>query len=71
MKSDSDILFELPYLHRPLGHYGQMQEWIRITMITCNARLKQLNFILDWVLESLDFLAIYNVKIALLLGVWE
>lgn len=40
MESNSDILFELPYLHHPLGHYGKMQEWIGITMITCNARLK-------------------------------
>jgi hypothetical protein len=38
MKFDNDILFELPYFHHPLRHYGQMQEWIGITMIACNAR---------------------------------
>jgi hypothetical protein len=38
MKFDNEILFEPPYFHHPLGHYGQMQEWIGITMITCNAR---------------------------------
>jgi hypothetical protein len=40
MKVDNDILFELPCPHHPLGHYGQMQEWIRSTMITYNARSK-------------------------------
>jgi hypothetical protein len=25
MKFDNEILFEPPYFHHPLGHYGQMQ----------------------------------------------
>jgi hypothetical protein len=40
IKFDNDILFEPPYLHHPLRYYGQMPEWVGITMITCNARSK-------------------------------